>query len=463
MHITTLLHIIGIVVSVATIEIIGITSGKKIKNHADWSHAGGKANSWICGGIILGTLIGGQSTIGTSQLAFSFGFSALWFTFGAAMGCLLLAFPYTKALRNSGCTTVTEVIRTAYGDKIEVLSSLLCCLGIFLSIVAQNLSLSAIITTLFPCNFYVASLLSACAMLCFVLFGGAWSAGLGGMVKMTLLLLTSLFGGLVVLILSNGFKELMTNVEHIMQLTQNAEQFNTLYHNPFARGINKDLGSALSVVLGVVCTQSYAQGIWAARDTATARKGTLLSAIMAILVGLACSFIGLFMRGHYITTTEQVSININSPFIYSVIDNTAQAFPLFAIHHMPALLGGIMLGTIIITAIVGGAGLTLGATTILTRDVVGRFFPKLVTEKRTLQTQRFITFALLFLASLAALFTQGSFINDLGFLSMGLRVATVFFPLTATLFFKERINKKWMATAITLSTIALIITKITAF
>lgn len=456
-------HIVGIVASIVAIETIGILSARKVKSGSDWSHSSGKAGSWVVGGIILGTLIGGQSTIGTSQLAFSFGFSSWWFTLGAAIGCLILALPYAPALRGSGCTTVTEVTRNVFGRKLEMLSSTLCAIGIFLSVVAQVLSLSAILTTLFHISFVAAAVFSAATMLIFVLFGGVWSAGLGGVVKMILLLFSALLGGIVVLMLSHGFEGLYGDIENVMILTGTDGEFQQNYHNLFARGISKDLGSALSVILGVVCTQSYAQGIWAAKDIATARKGAFVAAIVAVPVGVACSFIGMYMRGHYLTPEEmEVIAHADNTLGHSfgIIETTSQAFPLFAVNHMPAIFGGILLGTMIVTAIVGGAGLTLGATTILTRDVVGTLAPKFVNEKGVLLTERLITFALLFGAAIAAMAVSGSFINDLGFLSMGLRVATIFLPLSFALFAPRRVSPQRMLWSVVLSTAALFVAKV---
>ncbi len=453
-------HIVGIVASILAIEAVGILSAKRVKTGSDWAHSSGQANSWVAGGIILGTLIGGQSTIGTSQLAFSFGFSSWWFTLGAAIGCLVLAFGYAPALRQSGCTTVTEVTRKTFGKRLEAISALLCAIGIFLSVVAQVLSLSAVLTTLLPVSFTAAAIFSAATMALFVLFGGVWSAGLGGVVKMVLLLFSSLLGGIVVLMLSNGFNGLFADIRDVLALTGSTETFQPHYCNLFARGVGKDLGSALSVILGVICTQSYAQGIWAAKDTATARKGACLAALVTIPVGVACSFIGMYMRGHYLTPEQFQSIDSTLTNGYGVIETTSQAFPLFAVNHMPAIFGGILLGTMIVTAIVGGAGLTLGATTILTRDVVGNIAPTFVNERRVLITQRMITFVLLFGAAVAAMAVSGSFINDIGFLSMGLRVATVFLPLTLALFAPQKIGSRRMFWCVLLSTASLFVAKI---
>ena len=54
---------------------------------------------------------------------------------------------------------------------------------------------------------------------------------------------------------------------------------------------------------------------------------------------------------------------------------------------------------------------------------------------------------------------SGSFINDLGFLSMGLRATAVFIPLTLALFMPKRINYKWILVSIIAGTTALVVTQ----
>ena len=86
----TPIHIIGILLTVGLLLAASILSGRKVKDAKSFT-TGGKAGSWMVCGAILGTLVGGQSTIGTAQLAFSFGISAWWFTIGAALGAAALA------------------------------------------------------------------------------------------------------------------------------------------------------------------------------------------------------------------------------------------------------------------------------------------------------------------------------------------------------------------------------------
>ena len=456
-------HILGIILSIALIEFVGIFSSKKVKTADDFNRAGGKAGTWVVCGTIMGTLIGGQSTVGTAQLAFTYGISAWWFTLGAALGCVFLSICYVIPLRRSDSSTLLEVVSKEYGKKAEVLGSVLCSLGMFVSIVAQILSASALLMTLFPMKFYLAAAISCLIMMIYVVFGGLWSAGIGGVVKLILLCISTLAGGIIVLSLTDGYHGLMTAIEEIyasLVETHGRVSLDGRYNNLFARGAAKDIGSCLSVILGVLATQSYAQGIWAAKTDSVARRGAMISAILTIPIGAACVLIGLYMRGHYVTMEEMnvlTAAGRTLPEDIGVMATTAQAFPLFITHCMPEFLGGIVLGTLLITIIIGGSGLTLGSSTILVRDVFMKINPSLSDSSKNLKVSRLTIIGILLMSVFVAATFSGSFINDLGFLSMGLRATAVFMPLTLALFFPKRFNYKWILASIILGTTTLII------
>lgn len=455
-------HILGIILSIALIEIVGILSSKKVKTADDFNRAGGKAGTWVVCGTIMGTLIGGQSTVGTAQLAFTYGISAWWFTLGAALGCVFLAICYVVPLRRSDSTTLLEVVSKEYGKKAEVLGSVLCSLGMFVSIVAQILSASALLMTLFPMKFYFAAAISCFIMMVYVVFGGLWSAGIGGIVKLILLCISTLAGGIIVLSLTDGYHGLMTAIEE----TQNNTSIQEQYNNLLARGAAKDIGSCLSVILGVLATQSYAQGIWAAKTDSVARRGAMISAILTIPIGAACVLIGLYMRGHYVTAEEMeafVAGGATIPDSIGIMATTAQAFPLFITHCMPEFLGGIVLGTLLITIIIGGSGLTLGSSTILVRDVFMKINPSLKESSKNLKVSRLTIIGILLMSVFVAATFSGSFINDLGFLSMGLRATAVFIPLTLALFLPRRVKSQWILASIIAGTAALIVAQFIQF
>ena len=209
-------HLIGVVLTVALLLAVSWLSGRHVKDARSFT-TGGTSGSWMVCGALLGTLAGGQSTIGTAQLAFSYGLSAWWFTIGAGLGALVLGLFFAGPLRNSGCSTLLEVVSREYGHKAETVGSLLFLVGIFISIVSQVISSSAMIGSLFGITTVWASIAGAVLIMLLVLYGGIRSAGSGGIVKLILLYLCSLAAGVVVWHIAGGLAGLREGVDNIYQ------------------------------------------------------------------------------------------------------------------------------------------------------------------------------------------------------------------------------------------------------
>lgn len=440
------IHLLGVILTVALLLAVSWLSARKVKDAHSFT-TGGNSGSWMVCGALLGTLAGGQSTIGTAQLAFCYGLSAWWFTIGAGLGALVLGLFYAGPLRRSPFSTLLEVVSHEYGHKAETVGSILFLIGIFISIMSQVLSSSAMIGSLFGISTLWASIIGAILIVLMVFFGGIRSAGAGGIVKLILLYFSSLAAGIVVWHVAGGLTGLADGVDSVYQSPALA-QFNGLtdvesihqrYGSLFARGVFKDLGGCLSLILGVVCTQSYAQCIWSAATTRKARRGAILCALFMPIIGAACTLVGIYMRGHYVTAEELASLQAAGetlPQGLGVIESSAQAFPAFILKHLPAWLGGLMLGTMLINILGCGSGLSLGAATILVRDVYGNFKRRMGMTSSPLsqlaQTRLSIV-GILTAAVIATLLSHSTFINDLGFLSLGLRAVAILFPLSFAL------------------------------
>ncbi len=455
--------------TVGVLLAVSVLSGRKVKDAMSFT-TGGKAGGWMVCGAILGTLVGGQSTIGTAQLAFAYGLSAWWFTIGAALGALVLGVVYAGPLRRSGCSTLMEVVRKQYGRRAEMVGSILFLVGIFISITSQLLSSSAMIGSLFGTSTTVALCIGALLIAAMVLSGGIKSAGAGGIVKLVLLYVSSLAAGIAVWMIGDGLTGIHESIDAIYETPQLAamngitcaEDIHRRYGTFLARGPLKDLGGCLSLTLGVVCTQTYAQAIWSAATTRKARRGAIYCAALIPLIGAACTLVGMYVRGHYVTSAELSALqnaDIALPEGVGVLENSLQAFPTFVLTHLPDWLGGIALGTLLINILGCASGLVLGAATILTRDVYGNLLSIIKqTPRLGLLTQTRISIvALLALGVVTAHFVQGTFINDLGFLSLGLRAAALLLPLSFALWLPGRFNPRAVTTSMILGTAAMLL------
>lgn len=408
----TTLHIVGIVialVSIISVSFCSARAGKKKKG----------ATSWLVSGAILGTLIGGSSTVGTAQLAYQYGMSAWWFTLGGGIACLILALVYVKPLQLSGNKTLNAFITKEYGKNSGLLATIFSTVGMFINIISQLIASTAIIAVALPdMQLSVAVLITTVFMVLYVIFGGVKGSGMVGLVKVTLLYFAMLAAGWIVLRQTNGLFGFINMVDAI----DNPDNVN--FYSLFARGFGMDFGACVSLVLGVITTQSYAQVIFMAADTKSAVRGTLLSAILGPIVGIGGILVGLYMRAVH-------------PGILS-----KTALTLFVTEYMHPLVGGIVLGALFIAVIGSGAGLVLGIATSLKNDVLPRvpagvqkIFPEKYAEK----------FLIIVIATMACVLTVGPIgdtILNFAFMSMGLRGATLFVPLCGALWFPGKVCKK---------------------
>jgi len=418
------LHFIGAIFTLAVIIGIGVYSGKKVKNASDFSTGGKQAGSLLVMGAITGTLVGGSSTIGTAQLAFSFGLSAWWFTLGGGIACLVLGLGFVKPLRATGCETIQQMISKEYGASAGLVTAILGTLGMLINIISQLLSFNALAISIFPVDPIICALIGMAFMLCYVVFGGVLGAGMLGVVKLALLYFAVISSGALVLKLSGGFSSLFNALPHGQ------------YFNLFARGIGVDAGAGLSLLLGVLSTQTYIQAILSGRSDSIARKGAFYSALIIPPVGAGGILIGQYMR-------------LTNPDM-----NPALAFPQFIIEQLPPLFGGIILATLLIAVTGTGAGLALGFATTLTNNIYLKFINKQSSGKKTLFAMRIM---IVFALGIAVIFTLGnlkSVILAWGFLSMALRGAVLFVPMCAALFLRSRVDKQYVIASSILGLVA---------
>ena len=81
----TFLHILIISATVFAVIGSGFYVSRSVRSSAGYSVAGRSAGASLVAGSIAGTVVGGGATVGTAQLAYSFGLSAWWFTLGSGI------------------------------------------------------------------------------------------------------------------------------------------------------------------------------------------------------------------------------------------------------------------------------------------------------------------------------------------------------------------------------------------
>lgn len=394
---------------------MGFLAGKNVREGNDFSVGGHRATTMGVSGILLGALVGGASTVGTVQMAYSYGLSAFWFTLGGGIGCLILGLWFASPLRASGLQTIPEFLVKRYGKKTGFVCLFASALGTFISVVAQFLAGIALLQGVFPLTTGQATLLTGFFVLLFIGIGGIKSYSLLGKAKLLLLYLVLAVCALV------AFQKGGSPLFLVRKLSGSS------FLSLFGRGVTQDLSAGLSLIVGVFCTQIYIQAIFAASDTQTARKGALLSAALMPPLGLLGIWIGLFLK------TSGVQIEPSRALAY------------FIFHFFPKTIAGLLWGGIFITVLGCTAGLVLGITTNITRDLLPDCFP--ATKKplfsQSLFLYRIVLFFVVGLAALCGMLGEGSMILQWSYLSMGLRGAGTFLPLVVGILWPKLIEARF--------------------
>ena len=455
----------GIIFAVILVMSASVLAGRHVKNTSDFLTGGGRTSTLLTAGGIVGTLIGSQSTLGTAQLAFTYGISAWWFTLGTGLGCLILAVMYSDRLRNSGCTTQFQIIANNYGNSCGRSGAILCTTGTFVSVLAQVIACIGFISALYPSLSHLqASVITIILMCLYIVSGGTWGAGMGGIVKLILLYASCAVCMILAVIKAGGVYEIFSGAETMLldsnlgsiNHISNHSEFISRYLSMSSRGILKDYGSCVSLMLGILSTQTYMQFILSAKGSREAKASVLCGLFLVPPVGIAGILIGVFMRSHYILQSEVnmlLSMNLPVPDM-PVIANTIQIFPTFIIDYISPVMAGLMLGTLLITVVGGSSGLLLGISAIVTEDILSsiRFI-----QKHKLLFSRIAIIITLTVSSVIANIIPVQTINDLGFLSMTLRSSVVFMPLTCALWLGERISSRFILASIILSPVIAIL------
>jgi SSS family solute:Na+ symporter len=405
-------HIISIFITLLLVTFVGIYSLRRVKSSSDFTTGGQALTTPLIMGTIVGTLVGGSSTIGTAQLAFTFGFSAWWFTLGAGIACLVLGIFLAKPLRQSGATTAPGLLGNIYGEPARVLASVFSSLGIFLNIIAQILAAVAILTSILNVNPIFAAMIAIFFVIVYVIFGGVWGTGLVGTLKMFLLYFSMVIVGVLSYKHGGGMSGYFSKFESFP------------WFSLFGRGMKTDLAAAFSMLVGVLSTQTYLQAMFSGKDVKASRKGAIFSGLFIPPIGIAGIFVGLYMRAYF-------------PNI-----NPSEALPLFVIQYLPDWIGGIVIATLFISVIGTGAGLVLGVSTIISRDIYKKYIKPDAIDRDVLKFSRLL---IVFVTGLTLLFVAGnmnSLILKWSFLSMGLRGATICLPLLTALFMKNSISER---------------------
>lgn len=413
----SLLYQVTFIITFACIAVLAIKQGSQVQTASAFSVAGRSLGFTGVSWVIIGTLVGGISTIGTVQTAYTHGISACIFTFGSSVSCLLLGCFFAKALREEGVVTVSEYLGKFFGQHFRYYSSALSSIGMFIHVVAQFLASIAILQSVFGFGSILSVLLTMVLIGLFVVTGGISGAGLIGKIKFFMLYLIMVISAALALYKGGGLQQI------ISQLPQDINMLSFIDY-----GVKSAAIDMFSMVVGVLSTQIYLQAIFSAKDVKQARNGAFLSAAVIPPIGVFGIVVGLYLRANF----------------PEVADNSAQALPFFFFQSFPPVVAAFFAAGLLLIVLGTGAGLVLGVTTNIYCDFLSKS-ENLLKRIAPIRLLRVITSFVLLLASALVFTGLDSTILKWSYMSMGLRGSAVFAGLVVLVFFKKYHQKTLIA------------------
>lgn len=337
---------------------------------------------------------------------------------------------YAKRLRNTALETIPQYLELYYGEKAEALSSIISSIGILLSAVASSLPGIEIISALFGLTPFLSALLLMALVIAYTFFGGMKSAAVSGILKMVIIWISLFISGVIAFLL--------------LQENNILSSFPASHFDLMGQGTDSAMAHLFSVIIGVLCTQTYIQCIFSAGTPLKAASGCFIAALIVIPIGLPSVAVGMYMHA-----AEPGTLPI-------------LVLPTFLVNHVPVLIGGLAMSGIILSLLGSIGGLSLGIGTMISHDILSPPL-KITDDRKLLRLTKLTVLAVMILASLIAIMNRGTEILFWNYLSMGLRGGGIFLPFTLAVFWPGHLNADWAVFSMAGSTIAAIIAALAKF
>lgn len=296
--------------------------------------------------MIAGMAIGGSATVGVAQTAMGSGMSAGMYTFAWAFAAATLGLLVSTRARKLDMVTLPDLFNKCFGGTAKVLMTI-GQLVIMLAIISlQYVAGGAILSAMLPQYFTYTSgmILTAVCFVGITVIGGMLGAGYSNIINMIVIYLGLIFGVIAVLTNIGGTGELSAALVE----TDPNIPWSSLISGV---GFTTILGWIITMFTSVNATQQNIQIALSGKTDKVARRGLLLGALIMLPVGFLAAVFGLVAA-------------VKFPGI-----DSASALPTVAMSLNP-VIAGLLLSGLWAADISTGVGLLLGASNIITHDII---------------------------------------------------------------------------------------------
>lgn len=366
--------------------------------------------------MVAGLAIGGASTVGVAESAYTKGISAGMYNAAWAAGAAIAGLIVVKRFRTLNITTVPELLGNCYGKTgklIGVIGQLVIQMVITsLQYIAGASILAALLPTVF--TFKTGMITTAVVFVGITVIGGYWAAGLSNIINCIVIYLGLVIGAVFAVRNAGGMNHIISNLNP-----------STPWFDPVS-GVGATIVIAWFVVMvtQAMSNQPVVQVAFAAKDAKTARRGYLLGALIIVPVGFIAALYGIIAAAQF-----------------PGLPKAAMALPKVVMSLNP-FVAGITLSGLWAADVSTAVGLLLGSATLVINDVFKVYVKTELTQKQELMYSRIIVLVI----SVITYILASTVVGILNTLLIGLSLTTAFTIIVLFTMFAPKLCKKSAAT-----------------
>ena len=270
--------------------LVGTVSRRRV-NHLDDYYLAGRSLSmrWAVPTIVA-TWFGVASVLGVAASVHSHGVgTVLPDPFGAGIALFVCALFYAGRLYKANLVTINELIKRAYGSRLERLCSIATLPFYVGTVAAQLVAIGYLIHSFTDQSLFVSIILAGCAALGYTIWGGMWAVVIVDIVQLMFLILA--LGALLFPPFLSGSPYLAQALDSMWDgLSQLAPS------NHEVHGYLTYAGQLTMTGLGGLMGQDLMQRLFACKDIKTAKRSLWLSSILYISLGLCVVLLGYYAQ-----------------------------------------------------------------------------------------------------------------------------------------------------------------------
>jgi len=348
-------HVIEIIILssfLALIISVGLYTRKKITSPQGFFLADRSLKWFPLAATITATTVGGSATIVAGGRIYAAGLPALWYDIAGAVGLIILGLFLTKKIRETGLVTLPDIIGKCYNEQVRYAAAILIIITEIAWVALLIQSSSLILSVLLPVNYMVILLIISILFIAYTFIGGQYAVVYTDIIQFIIMIIGICCIATPLLLIQAG--------PYLSEIPASFLSFPT----------NENIGliGVVSIFMmmffpHIVGPDIYSK-VLSAKNTKSARKGTILSGLFKLLFAICIGVIAL--------------VAIVLPAVQEQIVNPYQAIPL-AVSTLSPVIAGIVLAAFLSVMMSSADSCLLSAGTILSVDI---------TKKNTILTSQ---------------------------------------------------------------------------